>query len=150
MYRFEIPTPMKKLERAAEAVRRAEERYKEIKEGLADHDPEITERSLIHCKSCGKGTQAKNIRFARYYWYESPHGCMGGDHWHSNGFVIYCPKCGEWEHVHPATNSLPNYSQQEVEYRIIEKLLKFGTQYGDVRYSNCETKFTESIEWEYN
>ena len=149
MYRFEIPTPIDELDKAREAIKKAEERYEKVKEGLTNYEPKITERTVVKYKSCGKGTQAKNIQFCRYYWYETPHGCMGGDTWHTNGFMMVCPKCGEREHVHPATKALPLYDIQEMEYRIIERLLKFAQQYGDVKYSNCEHKYTNEIEWKH-
>ena len=149
MYRFEIPSPLQELEKAQKAVELAKEQYEKIRDGYTSYDPKITARTVVKCKSCGKGTQARNLQFCRYYWYETPHGCMGGDHWHSNGFMVVCPKCGDREHVHPATKALPNYDVQVVEYRIMERLLRFAQQYGDVRYSNCEHKYTDQIEWRH-
>jgi len=149
MYRFEIPTPINELEKAQKAIRVAEERYKKIKDGLTTNEVNVTERSVVKCKSCGKGTQARNVHFCRYYWYESPHGCTGGACWHTNGFMVVCPKCGEREHVHPATKALPLYDIQEMEYRIIENILKFAQQFGDVYYSDGTYKFTEKIEWKH-
>jgi hypothetical protein len=150
MYRFEIPTPIGELEKAREAIRVAVERYKKIIEGLTQYDPKITERTVVKCKSCGKGTQARNLIFARYYWYERPHGCMGGATWHTNGFMLVCPKCKETEHVHPATEALPNYDIQKMEYRIMERILRFAQQYGDYYYyDSCDNKYTDKIEWHH-
>jgi len=149
MYRFEIPTPINELEQAEEAIRIAEERYDKIKKGLTSYDPKVTERTVVKCKSCGKGTQARNIQFCRYYWYETPHGCMGGACWHTNGFMMVCPKCGEREHVHEATKALPNYDIQEMEYRIIERILRFAQQYGDYHYNSGEETYTDNIEWQH-
>jgi len=149
MYRFEIPTPIDKLEKAEKAIRIAEERYEKIKVGLTNYEPKVTERTVVKCKSCGKGTQAKNIQFCRYYWYESPHGCTGGACWNTNGFMVVCPKCGETEHVHPATKALPLYDVQEMEYRIMERILGFAKQYGDCQYSNGNLEYTDKIEWKH-
>jgi hypothetical protein len=74
---------------------------------------------------------------------------MGGDTWHTNGFLVVCPKCGDREHVHPATKSLPNYDIQVVEYRIMERLLKFAQQYGDYYYNSGEERFSDEIEWKH-
>ena len=149
MYRFEIPTPINELEKAEEAIRLAEERYDKIKEGLTNYDPKVTERTVVKCKTCGKGTQAKNLQFCRYYWYESPHGCMGGATWHTNGFMVVFPKCGDREHVHPASHSLPNYDIQKMEYRIVEKLLRFAKQYGDYYYNSGDEEYSLTIEWQH-
>lgn len=149
MYSIEIPTPIEKLEKARKAIEIAEKKYNQVIEGLNQYDPKISERSTILCKKCGKRSQIKNVIFSRYYWYESPHGCMGGACWHSNGFVVACPKCGKWEHFRKPTKSLPNYDLQKVEFRIVEKLLRFAQQCGDVRYSDGEYNFTHEIEWKH-
>ena len=99
MYNMEIPTPIKELKRAEEVIELAKERYDRIRDGVTSYDPVVTERSTIYCKKCSKRTQIRNIQFARYYWYERPHGCMGGDTWHYGGYIITCPKCGHWEKV---------------------------------------------------
>lgn len=149
MYHMEIPTPIKELEKAKTAIKKAEKRYEAIKDGLTSYDPEITERSTVLCNKCGKRSQIKNVTFSRYYWYESPHGCMGGDTWHTDGFIVVCPKCDKWNHAHKPTKALPNYDIQKMEYRMIEKMLRFAQQHGDIRYSNCKYKCTEEIEWEH-
>lgn len=149
MYSFEIAIPIKKLEKVKDVIKKGKERYEEIINGLSSYDPIITEHSTILCKKCGKRSQVKNVEFGRYYWYETPYGCTGGDCWHMNGFIIVCPKCGEWEHVHEASKTLPNFDEQKMEFRIMKKLLRFAQQRGDVHYSNGEYKFTEKIEQKY-
>ena len=103
----------------------------------------------ILCKKCGKRSQIRTVKYSRYYWYEKPYSCMGGAMWHSNGFMVVCPKCGKWEHVHEPTKALPQYDLQEVEYRIMRQMLKFATQYGDIYYSDGEYDCKETIEWEH-
>lgn len=150
MSNIEITTPIKKLERARKAVDVAKENYRQIVEGLSRHDPKISERSTILCKKCGKRSQARNIKFSRYYWYESPHGCIGGDAWHWDGYIVSCSKCGNWEKINCPSKSLSNnYDVQVMEFRIIEKMLRFAQQYGDVRYSNGDYEFTNEIEWKH-
>lgn len=132
MYNMEIATPIKQLERARSAVEKAKERYDKIKDGLTSYDPEVSEQSTILCKKCNKRSQIRNVQYAKWYWYERPHGCMGGDTWHWGGYIIVCPKCNHWEVVHrPHKFGGGNYDMNVMEFRILEKMLPFAKQCND-------------------
>ena len=149
MFHREIVTPIKELKKAQDAIDKAQERYDKIRDGVTNYDPVITERSTILCKKCGKRSQVRNIQFARYYWYESPHGCMGGACWHSNGFVVVCPKCLDWAHINEPTEGFSDVDVQVMEFRILEKMLKFAEQCNDVQKYDGEYRNTNEIKWRH-
>jgi hypothetical protein len=61
---------------------------------------EMLSRTLVQCtsnnfgKGCGMGMQIKDLDYIQTHWYEQPHGCMGGDTWHSGEGRFKCPHCG--------------------------------------------------------
>lgn len=46
-----------------------------------------------HGKGCGMGLEIGALTYIQTHWYESPHGCMGGDTWHMGEGNFICPKC---------------------------------------------------------
>lgn len=130
MYHFEIKTNLPKLEKAHKALTKAQEHYETVKEVVLHDMPTPTENKTILCKKCGKRSKVTKVRYADYYWYERPHGCMGGDMWHHGGILIECPKCEARESV-----SKPHkYSdiKNDVEYNTLKVLLNaYGIQCED-------------------
>lgn len=47
------------------------------------------------CESCNAENEISDTPKDTLYWYEIPHGCMGGDTWHTDkhDFYFYCPSC---------------------------------------------------------
>lgn len=43
---------------------------------------------------CGSTHRISECEAVQSYWYESPHGCAGGDSWHSDSLYIVCPFSG--------------------------------------------------------
>ena len=67
------------------------------KEQLADaKDAVVTAvaNTFLACQKCGGRTKIKTLTLIQTHWYESPHGCTGGDLWHSGESQVRCPKCG--------------------------------------------------------
>jgi hypothetical protein len=45
-------------------------------------------------KGCGTALEIGELEYIQTHWYESPHGCSGGDHWHEGEGQFICPHCG--------------------------------------------------------
>jgi hypothetical protein len=86
----------------------------------------------FQCECCGEKHAMKDCDVIQTHWYESPHGCMGGDTWHENDIHIVCPKTGH-------------------RNRIL-----FNISYDDRLKANPKTRFNKwlsyfaSIKMEYN
>jgi hypothetical protein len=59
-----------------------------------------TSKFAVICESnnygngCGYGFYIQDLEYVQTHWYESPHGCTGGDNWHKGEGQFICPKCG--------------------------------------------------------
>lgn len=57
-------------------------------------------KTLVRCetssagKGCGMAMQINELEFIQTRWYEGPHGCSGGDHWHQGEGQFVCIHCG--------------------------------------------------------
>lgn len=60
---------------------------------------EVEKNQYITCNNCNKKSQVKKFQYSDKYWYEKPHGCMGGDIWHEGGIYLKCPKCNKIEKI---------------------------------------------------
>lgn len=78
------------------------ERLKEAKSLVEEIQAQINDklsRTLVRCegggrqKGCGLGFEVRELDYIQTFWYESPHGCMGGDTWHMGEGKWVCPKC---------------------------------------------------------
>lgn len=76
---------------AAKAVLKAREKAVE----------EQGRRTLLKCrdfiatgKGCGSLHAVADTVYIQSHWYESPHGCTGGDMWHAGEGGWICPSCG--------------------------------------------------------
>jgi hypothetical protein len=49
--------------------------------------------TVVLC-SCGHGAAIGSLTYIQTHWYESPHGCTGGDMWHQDEGQYDCPSCG--------------------------------------------------------
>jgi hypothetical protein len=47
-------------------------------------------RMFFEC-GCGRKHQIKTCEIIQTFWYQSPHGCMGGDYWVPGELQIICP-----------------------------------------------------------
>jgi len=54
----------------------------------------ICESNQAHGTGCGAGFYIDELEYIQTHWYERPHGCTGGDNWHSGEGNFICPKCG--------------------------------------------------------
>lgn len=60
----------------------------------------LRKQTLVKCsnnnygKGCGQALEIGELEYLQTHWYESPHGCMGGDTWHSDEGQFDCPHCG--------------------------------------------------------
>lgn len=60
---------------------------------------EYTKDTLVQCTKnnygagCGMGFKIRYLEYIQTYWYEGPHGCTGGDNWHSGEGQFICPHC---------------------------------------------------------
>lgn len=45
-------------------------------------------------KGCGALSRVGDLVYIQTHWYESPHGCSGGDYWHRGEGRWKCPSCG--------------------------------------------------------
>ena len=51
-------------------------------------------QTLLPLGCCDTSHMVKDVVYVQTHWYESPHGCMGGDTWHQGEGQIICPSCG--------------------------------------------------------
>lgn len=49
----------------------------------------------IKCPTCGKFSKISKMDYCQTYWYESPHGCTGGDNWWPGEINTFCLHCNE-------------------------------------------------------
>lgn len=130
MYQFEINANRKKIESARAALENAEMNYHRVIEQTKRSTPIVSAKSTIFCKNCARKSQMRIVKYAKWHWYESPHGCMGGDQWHFGGYLITCPKCGNDEKVEkPHKNGSP---EKIAEFMVLERMLRFGVECDDV------------------
>ena len=50
--------------------------------------------TLVRCGQCRIGHEVRELIYLQTHWYESPHGCSGGDTWHAGEGQWACPDCG--------------------------------------------------------
>jgi hypothetical protein len=63
-------------------------------------------KTLVRCESsnyglgCGMAMEVRELTFIQTHWYESPHGCNGGDMWHRGEGNFKCLHCGRRNRLH--------------------------------------------------
>ncbi len=57
---------------------------------LNPQELELTRGYKVCCPNCHKESPLSDWGFVQTYWYESPHGCMGGDNWWGNEDIMQC------------------------------------------------------------
>ena len=48
---------------------------------------------MVKCLHCELKTKVKNTTLLKFHYYESPHGCSGGDSWGFKCYATVCDKC---------------------------------------------------------
>lgn len=66
---------------------------------------------MFKCSCCDKFHKIKNLTVIQTHWYEGPHGCMGGDMWHTGEMQVICPTTG-------VRNRLLYHSTYQVDWRL--------------------------------
>jgi len=95
----------------------------------------VESTQTVLCSICGKRSQVQNIDYADWYWYESPHGCMGGDHWHRAGFFYNCPKCGHTMKEYPPQSY--ESDEKKAQYEALAHLIRtYGKAHNEVHLQN--------------
>lgn len=64
----------------------------------AEYDKGLKQDTVWKCsghKGCGSMLRVADTDFIQTYWYESPHGCTGGDNWWPGEGVAVCGHCGK-------------------------------------------------------
>lgn len=66
-----------------------------VLQALQEDRAEIVKRTKISCGNCDQESMIKDIVYIQPHWYESPHGCTGGDTWHEDKdyALMRCPHC---------------------------------------------------------
>ena len=132
LHHIEIKSELPKLKKIRKKIEDLEEIYDEMISSLSISNAEfkITENSTILCKKCNKRSRVKNVEYLVWYWYETPHGCTGGDEYHKGGYNVECPKCGFVSKITKA--SVYASKEDKYEYKTFERLIKFGIKSEDV------------------
>ncbi len=76
------------------SLKKIEAAKKRLEKMQADHKL-LQKQRQISCGECHTVSNIGDMVFIQPHWYESPHGCMGGDMWHQckdDGFAV-CPHC---------------------------------------------------------
>ncbi len=72
-------------------------------EKLREEKQKTFRAKIISCAHCNARAALSRFGFIQDYWYESPHGCMGGDHWHYSKTKlchIVCPSCNTANYIY--------------------------------------------------
>jgi hypothetical protein len=72
------------------SISRALARVREEEATLLDQLDLARSRLRFDC-GCGKRHAIKDCVLIQSHWYEDPHGCTGGDTWHTGEMAIICP-----------------------------------------------------------
>ena len=75
------------LQKAIDVSNRRTRRLLKLKDRLLS-------QMVIGLGCCHTEAMVKDLVYIQTHWYESPHGCMGGDQWHPGEGQILCPHCG--------------------------------------------------------
>jgi hypothetical protein len=117
-----------------------ESRLKELNE----REMHVIRGKRFTCVYCGKTSALGKCGFVQGHWYESPHGCMGGDHWFDDKIEtchIVCAKCRMMNYIynHPAKDTI-----LELEKRLSSRFTcifkHVWDQYGDQKPKLRESK----------
>lgn len=72
---------------------------KEEENLIQDFIDQKLKKTLVQCtdnnhgKGCGMALKVGELTYIQTHWYESPHGCTGGDIWHQGEGQFFCPHC---------------------------------------------------------
>ena len=81
----------KRLDEAYRKLSEVESEYNIIRSKLlADYEREKANLT-IKCKACNGLHKIKDLTAIQTFWYERPHGCMGGDYWVDGELDFLCP-----------------------------------------------------------
>lgn len=92
------------------------ERARRILERLRNQKINLIKAKKFACGNCKTVSSFSSLGFVQDYWYESPHGCMGGDTWHRSKMSLchlVCPHCNTMNYIY-------NHSQREAILRYVE------------------------------
>ena len=103
-------------------LKKARETYKKEVFFARQELNEVERTQYIKCKKCNKKSQVKKFEYSNFYWYEQPHGCMGGDNWNEAGIYLKCPKCGNIEKINMPLNWASE--KEKVKYNKLHNLIK--------------------------
>ena len=129
MYHFKINTIRTAIESAEARVNKANTELAKLVFDAKAGNLKTSERTILTCKKCGKGSQIKKYKYSKWFWYEKPYSCMAGDQWHFGGYMIVCPKCSHIEKVHKCR--VPSTNLEVAEYNTLEKMLVHATKCAD-------------------
>ncbi len=101
---------------------RAKNKVDDLSEKILSHQ---RENQVLVCrgdhagpgKGCGTELRPCDVVYIRTHWYESPHGCTGGDTWHEGEGQFDCPKCGKRSRLYddPRFNQKPALFKSAVD-----------------------------------
>lgn len=81
----------------------------------------VEKTQYIKCKKCGRKSQIKSLKYSEIFYYEKPHGCIGGDNWYSSGIYLECPKCGNTTKLHKPSNLASE--KEKIDYTKFHNLI---------------------------
>ncbi len=92
-------------------------------------------RTLLACendsfgKGCGMAAKIGEKTYIQTWWYESPHGCMGGDTWHPDEGQWKCSHCGKLNRLYdkPDIQKLSHLFKNRINYHPYS----FGPEYSN-------------------
>lgn len=82
-------------------LRAEEARLKQELAGIHGQINAKLKETLVACSKdsygngCGMAAKIGELTYIQTYWYESPHGCTGGDHWHAGDGEWKCTHCSK-------------------------------------------------------
>jgi DNA-directed RNA polymerase subunit M/transcription elongation factor TFIIS len=129
MYHFKINSVRTAVESAQAQIDKANTKLAKLIFDAKAGNLKTSDRTVLTCTKCGKGSQIRKVRYSKWLWYEKPYSCMAGDMWHFGGYLIECPKCGYSEKVHKPR--VPTSNLDVAEYKTLERILVHGIKCED-------------------
>lgn len=113
------------LDKEVEKLRRKREilanKFENKQTAISNEMAKLIAQYTFSCGHCHTVSQIGDAEFIEHYWYESPHGCTGGDNWWLSEDVaaIECPVCNA--HLRIYTPEYADYFSKKQYFKAVKQ-----------------------------
>lgn len=105
-----------------------EDMERKLHQKIAYERTKLYRETLLKCENpngylskggCGNSHQIGTMTVIQTHWYETPHGCSGGDLYHAGELRAICPSCGKHLRLietHEKFSFLKKYFKEVVDH----------------------------------